>query len=172
RRSPPGCRWWRRTCPACASSRRTPPYSSLPATPGRSPPRCAARWSRRPTPPRPAAAPPRTPGTASGRACSILFLGHCAPATRCVRCVPTMSGGPEVSVVVPFRDDEERVGALARRLAGHLRALGLSFELLFVDEDARDNSVALLLLLRDRELPELRVLTASGALGFALGSPL
>ncbi len=81
-----------------------------------------------------------------------------------------MSGGPDVSVVVPFRDDEERVGALARRLAAHLRALGLTFELLFVDEDARDNSVALLLLLRDRELRELRVLTASGALGFAVGA--
>jgi hypothetical protein len=81
-----------------------------------------------------------------------------------------MSGGLDVSVVVPFRDDEERAGALARRLAAHLRALGLTFELLFVDEDSRDNSVALLLLLRDRELPELRVLTASGSLGFAVGA--
>jgi hypothetical protein len=81
-----------------------------------------------------------------------------------------MSGGLDVSVLVPFRDDEEHVGALARRLAAHLRALGLSFELLFVDEDARDNSVALLHLLRDREIPELRVLTASGALGFAVAA--
>ena len=78
-----------------------------------------------------------------------------------------MPGGPDVSVVVPFGDDEELVGALAGRLAGHLRGLGLTFELLFVDENARDNSVALLLLLR---LPELRVLLAGNRRGFAVGA--
>lgn len=76
----------------------------------------------------------------------------------------------EVSVVIPFADDEERVGALSRRIAGHLRALGLRFEILAVDEDSGDNSVALLSLLR-AEVPELRVLEAPGhGHGFAAGA--
>src|SRR5262245_38874774 len=78
-----------------------------------------------------------------------------------------MPDGPDVSVVVPFGDDEERVGALAGRLAAHLRGLGLPFELLFVDESSRDNSVALLLLL---PIPELRVLMAEPRHGFAVGA--
>jgi len=48
--------------------------------------------------------------------------------------------------------------------------LGLTFELLFVDENARDNSVALLLLLRELRVPELRVLSAESRHGFAVGA--
>jgi hypothetical protein len=62
----------------------------------------------------------------------------------------------DVSVVLPFRDDEDVIGSAVHRLAGHLRELGLSFELLAVDEDSGDNSHAVLALLRG-QVPELRV---------------
>lgn len=66
-----------------------------------------------------------------------------------------------VSVILPFGDDEEAVGVAVRRTAEHLRGLGLSFEILAIDEDSGDNSHAVLALLR-AEVPELRVTHAPG----------
>jgi len=65
----------------------------------------------------------------------------------------------DVSVVLPFRDHEDVIGSAVQRVAGHLRELGLAFELLAVDEDSGDNSHAVLALLRG-QVPELRVLHA------------
>ena len=67
-----------------------------------------------------------------------------------------MAAPYDVSVVLPFRDDEDVIGNAVQRLAAHLRELGLSFELLAVDEDSGDNSHAVLALLRG-QVPELRV---------------
>ena len=67
----------------------------------------------------------------------------------------------DVSVILPFGDDEEAVGVAVKRTAEYLRNLGLSFELLAIDEDSGDNSHAVLALLR-AEVPELRVTHASG----------
>src|SRR3954462_14606526 len=67
----------------------------------------------------------------------------------------------DVSVILPFGDDEEFVGIAVRRTAEHLRGLGLAFEILAIDEDSGDNSHAVLALLR-AEVPELRVTHASG----------
>ncbi len=67
----------------------------------------------------------------------------------------------DVSVVLPFGDDEEAVGIAVRRTAEHLRNLNLSFEILAIDEDSGDNSHAVLALLR-AEIPELRVTHAPG----------
>jgi hypothetical protein len=67
----------------------------------------------------------------------------------------------DVSVILPFGDDEEAVGIAVRRTAEHLRGLSLSFEILAIDEDSGDNSHAVLALLR-AEVPELRVTHASG----------
>lgn len=67
----------------------------------------------------------------------------------------------DVSVILPFGDDEEAVGVAVRRTAEHLRGLGMSFEVLAVDEDSGDNSHAVLALLR-AEIPELRVTHAPG----------
>jgi hypothetical protein len=67
----------------------------------------------------------------------------------------------DVSVVIPFGDDEDTIGAACRRLASHLCELGLSFELLAVDEDSGDNSHVVLALLRT-EVPQLRVVAAPG----------
>jgi hypothetical protein len=74
-----------------------------------------------------------------------------------------MSEGPrfDVSVILPFGDDEEFVGIAVRRTAEHLRSLGMSFEILAIDEDSGDNSHAVLALLR-AEVPELRVTHAPG----------
>jgi hypothetical protein len=74
-----------------------------------------------------------------------------------------MSDSPrfDVSVILPFGDDEEFVGIAVRRTAEHVRSLGLSFEILAIDEDSGDNSHAVLALLR-AEVPELRVTHASG----------
>ncbi len=67
----------------------------------------------------------------------------------------------DVSFILPFGDDEELVGIAVRRSAEYLRTLGLSFELLAIDEDSGDNSHAVLALLR-AEVPELRVTHAPG----------
>ncbi len=67
----------------------------------------------------------------------------------------------DVSVILPFGDDEEAVGIAVRRTAEHLRQLGLAFEILAIDEDSGDNSHAVLALLR-AEVPELRVTHAPG----------
>jgi glycosyltransferase involved in cell wall biosynthesis len=67
----------------------------------------------------------------------------------------------EISVVVPFADDEDSIGTAIQRLADHLRPLELPFEILAVDEDSGDNSHAVLALLR-AQVPELRVVHAPG----------
>jgi hypothetical protein len=74
-----------------------------------------------------------------------------------------MSDSPrfDVSVILPFGDDEEALGIAVKRTAEHLRGLGLSFEILAIDEDSGDNSHAVLALLR-AEVPELRVTHAPG----------
>lgn len=72
-----------------------------------------------------------------------------------------MSQAPrlDLSVIVPFGDDEEVIGAAMRQLAAALRASGLTFEIIAVDEDSADNSHAVLALVRP-EISELRVIQA------------
>lgn len=67
----------------------------------------------------------------------------------------------EVSVILPFGDDEEAVGVAVRRTADYLRGAGLRFEIFAIDEDSGDNSHAVLALLR-ADVPELRVTHATG----------
>ena len=76
----------------------------------------------------------------------------------------------DVSVVIPFADDEDVIGLAVRRLARHLRAYGVSFEIIAVDEDSGDNSHAVLALLRPG-LSELRITSAPGrGRGIATGA--
>src|SRR5512142_1276701 len=84
-------------------------------------------------------------------------------AARLLLFAEAMADSPrfDVSVILPFGDDEEAVGIAVRRTAEHLRQLGLSFEILAIDEDSGDNSHAVLALLR-AEVPELRVTHAPG----------
>ena len=74
-----------------------------------------------------------------------------------------MVEGPrfDISVILPFGDDEEAVGVAVKRTAEYLRGLALGFEILAIDEDSGDNSHAVLALLR-AEVPELRVTHAQG----------
>lgn len=67
----------------------------------------------------------------------------------------------ELSILLPFGDDEEIIGSAVRRCAFAGRELGCRFELLAIDEDSGDNSHAVLALLRS-EVPELRVIHAPG----------
>lgn len=67
----------------------------------------------------------------------------------------------DLSILLPFGDDEEIIGPAVRRCAHALRALDGSFELLGIDEDSGDNSHAVLALLRG-DVPELRVIHAPG----------
>ena len=75
----------------------------------------------------------------------------------------------DVSVVIPFRDDEEVIGNLVNNIARHLRERGHSFEIIAVDDDSRDNSFALLALIR-AECPELRLATADRDHGHVVGA--
>lgn len=79
------------------------------------------------------------------------------------------SAACDVSVIVPFGDEEDSVGALVRRAAAHLDALGARHEVLAVDEGSGDNSLALLRLLRD-QIPSLRILAAPRGAGFECGA--
>jgi hypothetical protein len=75
----------------------------------------------------------------------------------------------ELSVLVPFADDEDVLGGACHRLAAHLRALRLPFEILAIDEGSGDNSHALLALLR-AEIPELSVIAGAPHRGFFAGA--
>jgi hypothetical protein len=65
----------------------------------------------------------------------------------------------DVSVVLPFRDDEDLVGIAVQQLAAYLQAQPLAFELLAVDQDSGDNSHAVLALVRSRDATLDRALT-------------
>lgn len=75
----------------------------------------------------------------------------------------------DLSLIIPFTDDEDRVGAMIRRAALHLDALGLRHEILAVDEGSSDNSTALVGLLRE-STPALSLLAAPARVGFAAGA--
>ncbi len=61
----------------------------------------------------------------------------------------------DVSIIMPYGDDEDVVGAAVKRLYAHLDAAELECEILAVDEDSGDNSHALLALVQ-REEPGLK----------------
>lgn len=86
-------------------------------------------------------------------------MGVTIAAQKVLSLCASMSISYEVSVVLPFGDDEDAIGPAVQRLAGELRALSISFEILAVDEDSGDNSHAVLALQRAR-VPELRVIHA------------
>ena len=63
--------------------------------------------------------------------------------------------GPQISVVVPVRDEAGAAPALAREIAQAFA--GRSFEILFVDDASRDDTLAALRVLKT-EIPQLRLL--------------
>lgn len=69
---------------------------------------------------------------------------------------------PLLSVVIAVREGEETVGRDVRRIADHLRATGVSFEILAVNDGCCDNSLAVLRLVA-AQLPELRLLSGDAS---------
>lgn len=54
------------------------------------------------------------------------------------------SNGPEISVVIPVFNEEENILALHQKLDDALGAMGLSYEIIYVDDGSRDRSFELL----------------------------
>src|SRR5579862_1719100 len=73
----------------------------------------------------------------------------------------------DVTVILRVRDDEERIGHALKRLASHLRALELGFEILVADEGSGDNTLAVTALWRP-SLPELELIHAQPGEGYQL----
>jgi len=81
---------------------------------------------------------------------------------------------PEVSVVVPMRNEADSVPELYKELTGALEAFGRSYEIVAIDDGSTDQTYALLAALQSRD-PRLRVIrfrrnfgqTAAFAAGFA-----
>lgn len=102
---------------------------------------------------------------------------HCAHAaprhTSCISTGKMQSSAPvDVSVVMPFGDDEDVIGTACQRLARHLDELGLSHEILAIDEDSGDNCHAILGLVRG-DLPQLRIISdVAAGRGFAAGAAI
>jgi hypothetical protein len=69
---------------------------------------------------------------------------------------------PQLSVVLSVGNDEDRVGHQIKSIAGHLGRLGLSFEILAVNDGSTDNSLSIATLLATT-VPELRVLARNVA---------
>ena len=67
-----------------------------------------------------------------------------------------MTHPPQLSVVVPVFNERDNVGPLLREILGALRGR-VEFEVVFVDDDSKDDTLAALRALK-AEAPELRVL--------------
>lgn len=86
-------------------------------------------------------------------------------------------GAPEISVVVPLRDEEPNVRPLHAELSAVLRRLGRSYEIVLVEDGSRDGTFAELCAVQAGD-PAVRVVrftrnfgqTAAFAAGFALAS--
>jgi hypothetical protein len=70
-----------------------------------------------------------------------------------------MSKQPEISVILPFGQDEDHIATAVQALHKALKQSGRSFEILAIGEHSNDNSHALLRLLA-RDMSELRTLIA------------
>ncbi|MGD0839034.1 MAG: glycosyltransferase, partial [Polyangia bacterium] len=71
---------------------------------------------------------------------------------------------PTLSVVIPVFNEEETIPELDRRLRVFLAGLGVSWEVIFVDDGSRDASAALLAELAERE-PLYKVISFSRNFG-------
>jgi glycosyltransferase involved in cell wall biosynthesis len=56
----------------------------------------------------------------------------------------TTKDNPEISVVIPCYNEEKNVEAIANAVIQQLSPLGLSFDIIFIDNDSSDNTVPLL----------------------------
>lgn len=75
-----------------------------------------------------------------------------------------MSDAPWLSVVVPLRDEQDALEPLHRELDAALAGVAGGVELIFVDDGSRDESLARLRALADKD-PRVRVLVLDGRHG-------
>lgn len=61
------------------------------------------------------------------------------------------TSAPEVSAVIPVFNEEDNIEALHAKLDAALQALGLSFEIIYVDDGSRDRSFELLSAIAERD---------------------
>ncbi len=78
--------------------------------------------------------------------------------------IPRTVGSPEVSVVVPLYNEQDNLGELHRRLDLSLRSLGISYEIIFVNDGSRDETPSLMDALREKD-PNLAVVHLSRNFG-------
>lgn len=57
---------------------------------------------------------------------------------------PAASGRPDISVVIPCYNEEENAEAICAAAIAQLEPLGVSFEILFIDNDSRDRTVEII----------------------------
>jgi len=95
-------------------------------------------------------------------------------ASSAVSALDQVAAAPELSVVVPIRDEEESIPTLYARLTDALEALGCGYEIIAIDDGSQDRSFALLrqLALADSRLCVVRFRrnfgqTAAFSAGFA-----
>ena len=92
----------------------------------------------------PAAAPGRShPGAAPNVTCPVIgaVATVCYPAAQVSDSISNRTGGREVpllSVIVPCFNEEAVIAETHRRLSASLNALGVTYEILFVDDGSRD----------------------------------
>ncbi|MES1265295.1 MAG: glycosyltransferase family 2 protein, partial [Variovorax sp.] len=72
---------------------------------------------------------------------------------------------PELSVVIPVYNEEQGLAALFERLYPALDALGVSYELIFINDGRRDRSAALLAAQFERRPDVTRVILFNGNFG-------
>ena len=65
---------------------------------------------------------------------------------------------PSISAVVPIHNEEGNIPELHRRLDQAMRALGRSYEILYIDDGSRDRSLSLLLEIRQAQPDQVVVL--------------
>jgi polyisoprenyl-phosphate glycosyltransferase len=75
-----------------------------------------------------------------------------------------MTPAPDISVVVPVHNEEGNLAVLHERLGSVLQGLGLTYELLLVDDGSQDRSVALIRELAGKD-PRVRFLSLSRNFG-------
>jgi len=76
--------------------------------------------------------------------------------------------GPEISIVLSFRNEEAVIPELVRRLTGTLEGIPAKFELIFVNDASSDGSLKLLEEYRGTD-PRVKIVTMSRVYGVAEG---
>jgi dolichol-phosphate mannosyltransferase len=70
----------------------------------------------------------------------------------------------QLSIVIPVHNEEENIRSLANEIRAHLEK-HIKFELIYVDDGSKDDSVAELMTLKNEGFEQLRILRHDGCFG-------